>query len=148
MYYLKKVVANFPQQESVNQLHPQVSGPIIGFYVRYSVVKLCRYLSGINSSKCIKSTHNQIRWCSGWDSACRYRQKWKGYRNFPSAIVLAWGLGNKISLKINNFSQKWAILKGLPFINHQIYWFITKFSIKSSPTVFIFHLIIHHQIKC
>jgi len=24
---------------------------------------------------------------------------------------LAWGPGNKISLKIHNFSQKWAILK-------------------------------------
>jgi len=31
--------------------------------------------------------------------------------------------------------------------DHQIYWFITKFSIKLSPTVFIYHLFIHHQIK-
>ncbi len=48
---------------------------------------------------------------NGRDSACRYRQKWKGYRNFPPASVLAWGPGNKFSLKIYNFSQKWAILK-------------------------------------
>jgi len=29
----------------------------------------------------------------------------------PPASILAWGPGNKISLKIYNFSQKWAILK-------------------------------------
>ncbi len=48
---------------------------------------------------------------NGRDSACRYKQKWKGYRNFPPASILAWGPGNKFSLKVYNFSRKWAILK-------------------------------------
>ena len=48
---------------------------------------------------------------NGRVSACRYRQKHKHYRNFPPASILSCGPGNKISLKIYNFSQKLAILK-------------------------------------
>jgi hypothetical protein len=52
-------------------------------------------------------------------------------------------------LSFVNFRHRFilsVIKKGLPFIDHQIYCFITKFSMKLLPTVFTLHLFFHHQI--
>ena len=46
----------------------------------------------------------------------RFQYAGKG-KNKKVTEILAWGPGNKISLKINIFSQKWAFKKAIFVLN-------------------------------